>query len=408
MDIRPIVSSLSRHKLAALLIVLEIAASCAIVCNALFLIGDRIGHMQRPSGTNEAHLVALKVNAVNRDGDAMAITRADLEALRSLPGVRAATIINQVPFGNSMWNSGVKLDANQEESTLVSTNYMVGRDGLRTLGLQLIAGRDFNASEYSDLNQGNDDALSFPAVILSQPLAQHLFPDGQAIGKAIYVFGDTPHRIVGVVARMTQPRDSRKTGNYEESMIFPGMPDYDSGVYLLDVADPGQREAVLAAAKKTLMAQGPLRIVSSRTSTTLQELRERYYRNDRAMAWLLVGVSGLLLLITALGIVGLASFWVQQRTKQIGIRRALGATRQQILRYFQTENFLLAGIGIVLGMLLAYSLNLLLMDRYELPRLPLAYLPIGALLLWLLGQLAVLWPARRAAAIPPAVATRSA
>ncbi|MFT4199020.1 MAG: FtsX-like permease family protein, partial [Pseudoxanthomonas sp.] len=91
----------------------------------------------------------------------------------------------------------------------------------------------------------------------------------------------------------------------------------------------------------------------------------------------------------------------------IGIRRALGATKGQILRYFQTENFLLATLGIVIGMGLAFGLNQLLMSKYELPRLPWPYLPIGALALWLLGQLAVLWPARRAAAVPPAVATRS-
>ena len=125
------------------------------------------------------------------------------------------------------------------------------------------------------------------------------------------------------------------------------------------------------------------------------------------MAWLLVSVIIALLVVTALGIVGLASFWVQQRTKQIGVRRALGATRAQILRYFQTENFLLASIGIALGMLLAYAINQLLMGRYELPRLPLLYLPVGAVALWLLGQAAVYWPARRAAAIPPALATRS-
>ena len=110
---------------------------------------------------------------------------------------------------------------------------------------------------------------------------------------------------------------------------------------------------------------------------------------------------------TALGIVGLASFWVQQRTRQIGVRRALGATKGQILRYFQTENFLLATLGIVLGMLLAYAINQMLMGRYELPRLPILYLPIGAVVLWLLGQASVFGPARRAAAVPPAVATRS-
>jgi len=108
-----------------------------------------------------------------------------------------------------------------------------------------------------------------------------------------------------------------------------------------------------------------------------------------------------------LGITGLANFWVQQRRRIIGIRRAIGATRGDILRYFQTENFLIVTGGIVLGMLLAFVLNLVLMSYYELPRLPLYYLPVGALVLWLLGQLAVLGPALRAAAVPPVVATRS-
>jgi len=126
------------------------------------------------------------------------------------------------------------------------------------------------------------------------------------------------------------------------------------------------------------------------------------------MAWMLVGVCVLLLVVTAVGIVGLTSFWVAQRRRQIGIRRAIGATRGDILRYFQTENFLIASLGIVLGMALAYGLNRLLMAHYELARLPGYYLPVGALVLWVLGQLAVLGPALRAARVPPVVATRSA
>jgi putative ABC transport system permease protein len=113
-----------------------------------------------------------------------------------------------------------------------------------------------------------------------------------------------------------------------------------------------------------------------------------------------------LLVVTALGIAGLASFWVGQRRRTIGVRRALGATRADILRYFLAENFLLATAGIALGMVLAYGINLFLMRHYELPRLPAAYLPVGTLALWLIGQLAVLAPALRAAAVSPVVATR--
>ena len=154
-----------------------------------------------------------------------------------------------------------------------------------------------------------------------------------------------------------------------------------------------------------MLANGANRLVVEKNTTT--QMREDFFRDDRSMAWLMVAVCVALLIVTALGIVGLASFWVQQRTRQIGVRRALGATRGQILRYFQTENFLLATLGIVLGMILAYGINQLLMGRYELPRLPLMYLPAGALVLWLLGQVSVFGPARRAAAVPPAVATRS-
>jgi putative ABC transport system permease protein len=114
-----------------------------------------------------------------------------------------------------------------------------------------------------------------------------------------------------------------------------------------------------------------------------------------------------LMLVTAFGIVGLASFWVQQRRKQIGVRRAVGATRGDILRYFLAENFLIVTGGILLGVVFALALNLVLMEQYEVPRLPLYYLPIAAAALWALGQLAVLAPALRAAAVPPVVATRT-
>ena len=162
-------------------------------------------------------------------------------------------------------------------------------------------------------------------------------------------------------------------------------------------------ESALVAVTKA----APDAVVDRENSRTIDDLRHKYFENDRAMTGLLLGVIAALLGVTALGIVGLASFWVGQRRKQIGVRRALGATRGDILRYFQAENFLIVSCGIALGMAMAYGMNLLLMSQYELPRLPIGYLPVGAFALWALGQLAVLAPALRAAAVPPVVATRS-
>jgi putative ABC transport system permease protein len=139
----------------------------------------------------------------------------------------------------------------------------------------------------------------------------------------------------------------------------------------------------------------------------LTEMRSAFYAQDRAMAWLMGGVCVALLLVTAMGIVGLASFWVQQRTRMIGTRRALGATEGQIRRYFQLENLLLTCTGVAIGTVGAIALSQLLMQSYEVPRLPWLYLPAGAVSLWLLGQLAVWVPARRAARLSPVAALRS-
>ena len=410
MDIRPILSTLMRHKTAAALIVVEIALTCAIICNALFMISDRLSQVREVSGIAEEELVRVQISGIGSDADQVARTRTDLASLRAIPGVKDATVLNQVPFVNSSWNSGVRLQQEQQQSTLNATTYMAEDQFIETLGLKLVAGRDFNADEYreaSDLLERTTEDGNIPATIITRSLADKLFPGEDAIGKAFYSWGDAPIRVVGVVEHLVRPGGMGGPAEREYAMVFPLRPHYNLGGNYVIRTDPDRRTEVLAAAKAVLQANGADRIIQEENSKTFEQLRREYYQAPRAMAWLLGIVCVALLLVTALGIIGLASFWVQQRTKQIGVRRALGATRGQILRYFQTENFLLASIGIALGMLLAFAINQLLMGKYEMARLPLYYLPAGAVLLWTLGQLAVYAPARRAASVPPAVATRS-
>jgi putative ABC transport system permease protein len=142
-------------------------------------------------------------------------------------------------------------------------------------------------------------------------------------------------------------------------------------------------------------------------SKSLTEARAEAYQDDRGLAVILGVVCAALLAVTAFGIVGLTSYWVAQRRRQIGIRRALGATRNGIVRYFQTENFLIAAAGAALGIALAISANLWMVSAFEMERLKFGYPIVGALIVLLLGQAAVLWPALKAASIPPALATRA-
>jgi putative ABC transport system permease protein len=376
----------------------------------MFLISGRIDRLHRVSGLAENELVRVQLTGIGKDDNADALTTTDLAALRALPGVKDATVTNQVPFVSSSWNSSVTMTKDQQQPTLSSTVYMGNDHFIDTLGLKLVAGRNFSSDELIDwkLINAPNSKIAIPSVIITRSMADKLFPGGNALGKSFYSWGDDPIRIVGIVDHLVRPSEQGGPAGHEYSMILPFKVSYTvGGNYLIRVADPSQRDQVLKAAVDVLKRNGPNRIVLTDNTKTVEALRGEYYRQDRAMIWLLVAVCIALLVVTALGIVGLASFWVQQRTKQIGVRRALGATRGQILRYFQTENFLLATLGIVLGMMLAYGINQMLMGKYELPRLPAIYLPVGAVALWLLGQLSVLGPARRAAAVPPAVATRS-
>lgn len=399
----PILSTLRRHRTAAVLIVLEIALTCAIVCNAIFLIRGRLARMDQPSGVAEDELVRVQITGIGKRSDAEALTAQDLTALRAIPGVKFAAAANMIPFGNSSWNTDVSTIPDDPSSPVDAGLYMGTPDLLETLGVQLISGRDFTPDEYVSYD-AND--VHVPSIIISRAIADRMFPGTNPLGRALYVTGKQPQIVVGVIDRLARPNESRSGRSAAEfAMVLPVTVPYTvGGNYLLRV-DPARKAEVLAAVDAALNKVDPDRIILQRQ--TFAEIRGGYFRQDRAMAYLLVGVSLALLIITALGVVGLASFWVQQRTRQIGIRRALGATRGDIMRYFQLENFILASAGIVLGMAMAYGINLWLMHTYQVARLPVEFLPVGAGLLWMLGQLAVLGPAMRAATIPPAIATRT-
>jgi len=405
MHFLPILSTLRRHRTAAALIVLEIALTCAIVSNAIFLIRERLARMDRPSGIVEGELVRVQLAGIGQKSDAYALTEQDLAALAAIPGVKSAAMVNMIPFGDSSWNTSIGTESELSRRPVNAAMYMGSPDLVETLGVQLIAGRDFTPEEYATFDDVRAQKARVSAAIVTRAVAERLFPNTSALGKPIYIFGSEPSTIVGIVEHLARPNDVGGTELTKYAMILPLTVPFTLGSNYLIRVDPSQRAQVLAAADAVLDKNDPARIILNRQ--TYADIRSNYFRADRAMAYLLAGVSIALLIVTALGVVGLASFWVQQRTRQIGVRRALGATRGDILRYFQTENFILATLGIILGMGMAYGINLWLMSKYQVPRLPAEFLPIGATLLWLLGQVAVLGPALRASMIPPAIATRT-
>ena len=140
---------------------------------------------------------------------------------------------------------------------------------------------------------------------------------------------------------------------------------------------------------------------------SMDEVRERAYRDESAMIRILTFTIVLLITVTSLGIVGLASFSVSRRTRQIGTRRALGATKLAVLRYFMTENFIISLLGVTVGAALTIGLNMLMIETFALERIAWYLVPVAMLAMLGIGQAAVYGPARRASSVPPAVATRN-
>lgn len=411
MQIRPIVATLRKHKLTAILLTLQVAFTCAIVCNCAFMIAQRMLRVSLPTGIAESELSVIHVTGIGRDKNPWARHQEDLAALRAISGVERAVAgssslpLNQNESDYGTCASKAALDRamqamSPEAAGCVSPSMYDGSPGLiRTLGLDLVAGRDFRSDEYVT---GQKDVA---VAIISRSLAHELYPHGHALGKEMAVGPNHTVRVVGIVRTLLAPNLRQSSTRYY-TMIWPQLP-ADAGVDYVMRSAPQDRERVLEAARATLLKLDPSRIINPKRMRTYTQIRAQYFQRDTTMIGLLAASAVGLLFVTALGITGLANFWVQQRTRSIGIRRAVGATRSDILRYFQTENFLIVTGGVVLGAILAVGLNLLLMRHYELPRLPLWYLAVGAAVLWLLGQLAVLAPALRASNVPPVVATRS-
>ena len=415
MSLHPMIAALRKHKSGVVLIAMQIALTLAIVCNAVFIIYSRVEKVNRPTGMDESNLILVSqqwVGAPSGDDPASIqkldeLQREDIEALRALPDVVSVTPSNSLPLLDSSWNGSVatKPGSNLIKGDARSTYYFGDENFLKTLGLQLVAGRNFTAGDVT--NKGFRDPAEPSLVIVTKELADKLFPQG-AVGKPMYLDGGTkPTTIVGVVARLQVPSNGTWASTFVwNSTIEPLRLNANYSRYAVRTK-PGRMDAVMHAIPGALYAINPMRVLDDDSVKSFTAIRADAYRADIGMAALMGVVCLILLAVTAAGIVGLTSFWVGQRHRQIGVRRALGARKIDIRHYFQLENLLIAGGGAVVGIALAIGLNRALIQYFEMTTMPFWYVLIGLGAVLVLGQLAVLVPAMRAANVPPVVATRT-
>lgn len=411
MEIRPILSALMRSKTGAILVAVQVALSLAILANALHIVNVRQEVAARPSGVAaESDVFHLLVRNLRQQGhnEELALQKRLAAAARAVPGVVSVAQVSQVPLSRNGSSSGFAVNRTQENTSANAAVYLTPDSLIKTWGLKLVEGRDFTPAEITEVDQ-NVTKESPPQVIITRALATKMYPGGgSALNMPMFMgTGEDAEKlqVVGVIEQLqTQGAEVGERGEY--SILFPVRLTGDGDALLTIRAEPGQRDRVMKEVEQAVRAATPDKLIVRIRS--FDEDRDTRYRADRALSWMLITVSALLLLVTASGIVGIASLWVTQRRKQIGVRRALGARRIDILRYFLTENFMITSVGVAAGVMLALALNQLLVSQLEMARLPLPYLVGGALVFWLLGLGAVYGPAWRAASISPATATRSA
>ncbi|WP_444939993.1 ABC transporter permease [Microbulbifer sp. ZKSA004] len=399
LELKPMLSALWRNKISAMLIAMQLALTLAIISNIVVIVQDRIDKIARPTGIAAEEIIAINVMAIPQDYDMISAASSDLKLLRELPHIKDASVTHQVPLSQSGSAGVFYTQPNQEIGGVVSNRYNTDPHFINTLGLNLIAGRNFTDAEMQHFDPNEIRKMS--VAIITQQFAEKLYPNQDAIGKPLYDGNNHPIEIIGVVERHLGAWVG--WSNAGNVTFFPVVRNTQDINYLVRT-EPGKLNEVLKVLEEKLSERDPQRVIKTKVLT---EYVARSYARDNLMVKVLSIVATMLSFIVALGIVGLTIFWINQRAKQIGVRRALGATRTNISRYFLLENGIIASLGISVGSAAALIANQYMVRDYSQPTLTLAPLAICALLVLLVSLGAALTPALRAANISPATATRS-
>ena len=400
LEIKPIFHALCRSKIGAVLLLIQIAITTAIVSNAAFIIQDRVAFLNQETGYPEQDIFKFNVMTFGKDVDLSQQFELDEAMLRALPGVVNAAQSSSIPLSGSGSASSFNLKPAPQESKSIRSAYIfIDEHGLDTYGVKLIAGRNFTEDEVTITNLPTERTTH--VTIVTQALLDELFPEGDGLGKTIY-FGDLPLTIIGVADHMKSPwlKDSRPNN----VALIP----YIQGKTYAQFAvrtKPGQRADVMKKIETAMLNNYSKRVINNING--LDQLKDEYVAADKLMMRMLIVLITILVLVTALGIFGLTLFNISKRTKQIGTRRALGARKSAIINYFLVENAMICSVGLILGCIAALLLGQLLMQHFSIAALPPSYIAGTAIMVFIMSLLAVFGPAKRAANISPSIATRT-
>lgn len=315
--------------------------------------------------------------------------------IREIPGVEAVTLSDISPLGGSIMVSTRTTDSTGKvtRSPMIALG-TVGTDFFRTYGIPLLAGRDFT---------DGDGATAPPVAVINEALARYLFAGKPAVGEQISLGAHSPYTVIGVVAdvRMSAPRPDSPPAVY-----FPLAQRDPTGVATISIRSRSDPLALVPSLRAAVRAVDPEQPIAG--MTTMDEVLSEFVAPRRFNALLLGSFAAVALTLAAFGLYGVISYIVAQRTREIGIRMALGAESRDVVHSILRQGVGLAVAGVIPGIAAALALGRLLSGLlfHVATRDPVVF-SVVPLLLLAVAVLAVVIPARRASRVDPVIALRA-
>lgn len=385
-------SSLLRRSL----VMAEVALACVLLVGAGLLIRSFAAVLNVDLGFQSRSTVAWRADRVRSFrtlAEANAYYDQLVEQVSALPGVESVGLTDTLPLGrNRTWFAGAKGVSYPPGANPIAFPRLVDQRYLQTMHIPLRAGRYFDAS---------DTAGAEKAIVINETMARGLWPDREAVGQIVSL-GRTEWRVVGVVGDVRHGTVEEK-GGAEMYLNFRQMDDWNAMELVVRSARPPQ--ALVPDVRAALKAFDPA--LPNAEFTTLAQIVDQAVAPRRFITNLLGSFSTLALLLASLGLYGVIAYSVTQRTRELGIRMAIGAQRGDVLRLVLREGLTTAGIGVLLGLggaLLATRVLKSLLFGVTATN-PAIFAAIACLLM-LVALAACLVPARRAARIDPMEALR--
>ncbi|WP_245612950.1 FtsX-like permease family protein [Rheinheimera texasensis] len=390
-----ILKSMLRRKVVTSLLLVQLALTLALLSNSSLLALQTWNQLSQPTGLDLDNIlyVSLKPTSKNlQEYPAFAdLLERQLAAVRQMPGVAAVSFTNQSPLMEGGSNGNVNDENNRENNTQSVPQYTVSPDFLKVLQLDVLEG------EIPQKIEAWDGESTVP-VVLTKSLAERVFPGKSAIGQ---LTNGGP--VAAVIEDFYGQRNAERVmyNRLQIAQIYGVAWGY--GIILR--VEPGQAQHIRSQIPDVLKtADSNIEIFSVRT---MDEQLHRMFRNEFGLATLLAVLSGLMLLVSMISSYSNAHFNALKRQQEIGIKRALGASKHSILLEMLTENWCTTAAGAGVGIVAAWLLNQALALVISIPALP-VWLPLSALLMLMCCvTLATWYPATIATRVSPATATKT-